>query len=109
MKKYGYCRVSTPKQNIERQVRNIQNTYPDTIIVKEVYTGYDAIKGKEYLCFRDLLEASKLNQSQFGRAYGIPLRTVQNWCAGDEPQIYMLSLLAVAVFSNKEVANELRI
>lgn len=77
--------------------------------MKEVYTGYDAIKGKEYLCFRDLLEASKLNQSQFGRAYGIPLRTVQNWCAGDEPQIYMLSLLAVAVFSNKEVANELRI
>ena len=28
MKKYGYCRVSTPKQNIERQVRNIQNSYP---------------------------------------------------------------------------------
>ena len=39
MKKYGYCRVSTPKQNIERQVRNIQNSYPDAIIIKEVYTG----------------------------------------------------------------------
>lgn len=72
--------------------------------VKEVYTGYDVIQSKEYLCFRDLLKASKLNQSQFSRSYGIPLRTVQNWCAGDEPQIYMLSLLAVAVFSNMEVS-----
>ena len=71
--------------------------------VKEVYIGYDAIQSKEYLCFRDLLKASKLNQSQFSRSYGIPLRTIQNWCAGDEPQIYMLSLLAVAVFNNMEV------
>lgn len=39
MKKYGYCRVSTPKQNIERQVRNIINSFPEAIIVKEVYTG----------------------------------------------------------------------
>ena len=29
MKKYGYCRVSTSKQNIERQVRNIKGRYPD--------------------------------------------------------------------------------
>lgn len=36
---YGYCRISTPKQNIERQVRNIQSNYPAAIIVKEVYTG----------------------------------------------------------------------
>ena len=33
MKKYGYCRVSTSKQNIERQVRNIKGRYPDAIIV----------------------------------------------------------------------------
>ena len=39
MKKYGYCRVSTSKQNIERQVRNIKAKYSDAIIVKEVYTG----------------------------------------------------------------------
>ena len=71
---------------------------------EEVYTGYDVIQSKEYLCFRDLLKASKLNQSQFSRSYGIPLRTVQNWCAGSEPQMYMLSLLAVAIFSNMEVS-----
>ena len=73
-------------------------------ILKEVYTGYDAAESKEYLCFRDILEASTMNMAQFSRAYGIPYRTVQNWVAGEEPQIYMLSLLAVAVFSNKEVS-----
>lgn len=36
---YGYCRVSTRKQSIERQERNIRAAYPDAVIVKEVYTG----------------------------------------------------------------------
>ena len=36
---YGYCRISTKKQNIERQVRNILAVHPDAIIVREVYTG----------------------------------------------------------------------
>ena len=36
---YGYCRISTPKQNIDRQVRNILVAYPDAKIIKEVYTG----------------------------------------------------------------------
>lgn len=39
MKEYGYCRISTKKQNIERQVRNIQNKYPQAYIIREVYTG----------------------------------------------------------------------
>lgn len=36
---FGFCRVSTPKQNIERQVRNIKSVFPDALIFKEVYTG----------------------------------------------------------------------
>ncbi|MDE6021568.1 MAG: recombinase family protein [Ruminococcus sp.] len=36
---YGYARISTPKQNIERQVRNILRYFPDAIIIREVYTG----------------------------------------------------------------------
>jgi len=36
---YGYCRISTDKQNIERQVRNIQKEYPEAVIRQEVYTG----------------------------------------------------------------------
>lgn len=36
---YGYCRISTAKQSIERQERNIKAAYPTAIIVKEVFTG----------------------------------------------------------------------
>lgn len=36
---YGYCRISTGKQSIDRQIRNIKATYPEAIIVEEVYTG----------------------------------------------------------------------
>lgn len=39
MKLYGYCRISTGKQNIERQVRNILAKYPEAVIVREIYTG----------------------------------------------------------------------
>lgn len=36
---YGYCRVSTPKQSMERQIRNIRESYPNAHIVQEAYTG----------------------------------------------------------------------
>lgn len=36
---YGYCRVSTNKQNIERQIRNIKAQFPDAVIVCDMYTG----------------------------------------------------------------------
>lgn len=36
---YGYCRISTKKQSIDRQVRNILALYPSAEIVKEAYTG----------------------------------------------------------------------
>ena len=36
---YGYCRVSTQSQNIERQVRNILAVFPNAEIIREVYTG----------------------------------------------------------------------
>lgn len=39
MKEYGYCRISTKKQNIDRQIRNILAAYPNAIIIKEVFTG----------------------------------------------------------------------
>lgn len=39
MKRYGYVRVSTVKQSIERQIRNIKAEYPDAVIVTDEYTG----------------------------------------------------------------------
>ena len=45
-KVYGYCRISTQKQSIERQERNILAAYPNAIIRKEIYTG-TKIYGRE--------------------------------------------------------------
>lgn len=36
---YGYCRISTMKQSIERQRRNIKEEYPSAILVEEYFTG----------------------------------------------------------------------
>lgn len=36
---YGYCRVSTKKQNILRQVENILKIYPSAKVFQEAYTG----------------------------------------------------------------------
>lgn len=36
---YGYCRISTKKQSIERQIRNILKEYPEADIRQEAYTG----------------------------------------------------------------------
>ena len=38
-KEYGYARISTPKQNIDRQVRNILAEHPQAHMIKEVFTG----------------------------------------------------------------------
>lgn len=35
---YGVVRISTSRQNMERQVRNILAKYPGAKIVKETYT-----------------------------------------------------------------------
>lgn len=36
---YGYCRISTKQQSIERQIRNITAAYPAAHILQEAYTG----------------------------------------------------------------------
>ena len=36
---YGYCRISTKQQSIERKIRNIIATYTDAKIYEESYTG----------------------------------------------------------------------
>ena len=36
---YGYCRISTSRQKIDRQIENILRAYPDAVIIKEAYSG----------------------------------------------------------------------
>lgn len=56
IKTYGVCRVSTSKQNIERQIRNITDHFPTAIIVQDKYTGTKII-GREN--FEKLLDVVK--------------------------------------------------
>ena len=45
-KVYGYTRISTAKQSMERQERNILAAYPDAAVMREVFTGTKA-EGRE--------------------------------------------------------------
>ena len=36
---YGYARISTKKQSLERQIKNIKEAYPNAVIMQEVFTG----------------------------------------------------------------------
>ena len=62
VKQYGYCRISTPKQSIDRQVRNILKEYPEAYIVKEVYTGTKLYGRREW----DKLYVSVLKEAKKG-------------------------------------------
>ena len=42
---YGYCRISTPKQSIERQIRNIRGNYPNAL--EEIFTR-TSLRRKEW-------------------------------------------------------------
>lgn len=44
---YGYCRISTKKQSIERQIQNILKEYPGADIKTEIFTG-TTIERKEW-------------------------------------------------------------
>lgn len=45
---YGAARISTGKQSIERQIRNILAKYPNAKIVKDTYTGTKVEGRKEF-------------------------------------------------------------
>lgn len=57
---YGYCRISTKQQNIDRQIRNITASYPGAIIIQEAYTGTKVEGRKE---FNKLLKQVKENDT----------------------------------------------
>lgn len=56
MKEYGYCRISTPQQSIDRQERNIKAEYPKAHVLKEAYTG-TKVEGRKEL--DKILKAAK--------------------------------------------------
>ena len=58
---YGYCRISTAKQSIDRQIRNIKAEYPTAHIVQEAYTGTSIFR-PEWLKLYRILKAGEAKQ-----------------------------------------------
>lgn len=83
--RYGYCRISTKQQSIDRQIRNIKKEYPDAVILQEAYTGttidrpewnklYKVVKDGDVIIFdsvsrmsRDAAEGFKLYEELYDR------------------------------------------
>ena len=86
---YGYCRISTMKQSIARQIDNIKNVYPNAVIISEEFTGtkmdrpkwnklYDNVKQGDTIVFdevsrlsRNADEGFKVYQELFNRGVNL--------------------------------------
>ena len=76
---YGYTRKSTPKQSIDRQIRNIKASFPNAVIIQETYTGtkidrkewnklYRAVKAGDTIIFDSVSRMSR-NATEGFEAY----------------------------------------
>jgi len=73
---YGYCRISTNKQSIDRQIRNIKEKHPTAVIVKEIFTGakqdrpewnklYKRVKKDDLIVFDEVSRMSRNAEEGF--------------------------------------------
>ena len=73
---YGYCRISRPSQNIERQIRNIKAIYPAAVIIQEAYSGrymdrpqwlklYNSLKNGDTVIFDSVSRMSRCADDGF--------------------------------------------
>ena len=73
---YGYCRISTPKQSIDRQIRNIKQAFPEATIIQEAYSGttlerkewsklYKAAKAKDTIVLDSVSRMSRTADEGF--------------------------------------------
>lgn len=72
---YGYCRISTAKQNIDRQILNIKSAYPSAVIISEAFTGMKMERpawGKLYkkLCAGDVVVFDEVSRMSRNAAEG---------------------------------------
>lgn len=113
MKRFGYVRVSTMKQSIERQIKNIKALYPDAVIVTDEITGtkldrpgwnkiYKAAKAGDMIVFdsvsrmsRDASEGFQVYQELYQRGVSLvfikePLINTDVFRRNSEKQVEMI-------------------
>lgn len=67
MRVYGYCRISTMKQSIERQIRNIKAKYPEAVIVVDEFTGATMARPNWTKLYKQLKEGDTVVFDQVSR------------------------------------------
>ena len=60
---YGYCRVSTQKQSLQRQIDNITSKYPEAVIITEKYTGTKIDRPEWSKLYKKIKQNVKDNQN----------------------------------------------
>lgn len=92
MKTFGYCRISRPTQNIERQERNILARYPDAIIVREIFTG-TMFQGRKELdkIIRLAEPGDRIVFDSVSRMAAAPMRVVKNMKNYSRKDLYLNS------------------
>lgn len=73
---YGYCRVSTAHQKVQRQITNILEKFPTATIIKEFYTGttmsrprwewlMNKVQSGDVICFDSVSRMSRNSEEGF--------------------------------------------
>ena len=63
----------------------------------------DVIKVNTPTTIKEICEMFKISQTQLSRRFGIPLRTVQGWYAGErKPPAYIVNMIAEILQKEEE-------
>ena len=79
---YGYCRISTAKQSIDRQIRNIKAEYPTAHIVQEAYTDTSIFRPEWLKLYRILKSGDTVVFDSVSRMVCMPTMSGMMMSAG---------------------------
>ena len=85
--------ISTDNLRYDMQIEDIP-IHDDPIYKVTVPPPADPNKVNEVLTIRDILAKYNYKQAELARRFGIPIRTIQNWCAGvNKPPAYLIRMM----------------
>jgi len=103
---FGFARISTKKQSIERQERNILAVYPDAIIIKETYTGAKVLEeGTEWNKLYKLIKREISKGKNVALVYDAITRMSRNADKGCEIYEELFDLGVTLIFINDSHIN----
>lgn len=103
---YGFTRISTKKQSLERQKRNILAVYPDAIIITETYNGAKVLEeGEEWNKLYKLIKQDVARGKKVALVYDAITRMSRNADKGCEIYEELFQLGVTIIFINDSYIN----